>query len=158
MIHHQPDFHGNVRLTRIKFISACISRRETSAGVLAHNARADMTWVCFTSNRHRQKSKCHAISTTYNSRARVKFSGRDRLLLCRPNYWSSHDRMARASHRNPSFCLIPIGFYTEIPVQSQLNSFYATRIYMGSCASSTSGQHLWPMLFTYDKSVLNWNA
>jgi len=69
----------------------------------------------------------------HNSRSRIKFR-KSVIMPAELPKARSHCWIVRASHRNPSSCLIPVGFYMEILIQRQLNSFYATRIYMESYA------------------------
>lgn len=83
MIHHRPDFHGNVRLTRIKFISGAYRSRARCRRARARQRRC-VTRVCFTSNRHRQKSKCHAISRRIireRRRACIKFRTKSVIIM-----------------------------------------------------------------------------
>lgn len=132
MIYHQPDFHGNVRLTRIKFISDAYrgARRRPECSRIMR----EPIWREFVLRQIGIGKRANVtLFSPHNSRARIKFRneigyyyvGRIIEVRMSPN-------SARARHTAISrSCLIPVGFYMKIPVQSQLNSFYATRIYMG---------------------------
>lgn len=156
MIYQQPDFQGNVRLTRIKFISDAYrgARRRLECSRITR----EPIWHEFVLRQIGIVKRANVtLFPPHNSRARIKlrneigyyYVGRIIEVRTSPN-------SARVTHRNPSSCLIPVGFYMEIPVQSQLNSFYSTRIYMRSYADCR--RRAAPLaLFTYDKFPPNWS-
>lgn len=152
---YQPDFHGNVRLTRIKFISAYRGARRRPE---CSRITRESIWREFVLCQIGIVKRANVtLFPPHNSRAH-KVSKRNRLLLCRPNYWSSHDRIVRASHRNPSFCLTPVGFYTEILSAKPIKFILCDSNLYGNVHADRQCRATWLMLFTYDKFALNWRT